>query len=998
MQPEGPHHSINAWNAEFIESVHQRWLADPASVDEQWQRFFEGFDLGLRRAEELEKEVPQGGAPAAKPAASAPDESLQTLALAPAPRPSDIAHSKQGRVDSLIYHYRDMGHLAADLDPLGVPRPFPEQLTLESFGLRDADLDALFDPGQLPLDNPSPLREIVQMLEDTYCRHLGAEYMHIQDREQLRWLQKRMEGVRNRPAFPRDHQLHILSRLMQADALERFLDTRYKGKKWFSLSGAESLISLLDEVVELGPINGVEEFTMGMAHRGRVNVLVNILNKTYEELFTEFAEAWEEDYVEGGGDVKYHRGYSTDRSTTAGNQIRLTMASNPSHLEFVNPVVLGRCRAKQRLRKNEQDRDRVVPILIHGDASFPAQGIVAECFNLVNLDGYRVGGAIHVVVNNQVGFTTDPRDARSGPYCTDIAKMASAPIFHVNGDDPESCAFVARLALEYRQAFKNDVVIDLWCYRKYGHNESDEASFTQPQMYETIARKTPVFDLYAQQLIRDGVISAEDVEKRRDELKEKMDSAQTRSRDNPVDPTPMPFARNWQGLRGDYIESATTTAASLEALAKVSQALGAVPPEFTPHRKLVKLLEGRGSAVEKNEPLDWAMGELLAYGTLLLDGHAVRLTGQDVERGTFSHRHAVLFDARTGRSHVPLNSIDPKQSKFCIHNSPLSEQSCVGYEYGYSLADPNMLIVWEAQFGDFANGAQVIIDQFIASAEIKWQRHSGLVLLLPHGYEGQGPEHSSARMERFLQLCADDNMQVVYPTSSAQMFHVLRRQLKRDFRTPLIVMTPKSMLRLKDAMSPVSEFTQGTFQRVIDDASIERAHDVSRLILCSGKIYYELVQAREKAGRAGDAALVRLEQLYPFPHAEVKHILSRYSHATEILWVQEEPMNAGAFRFVEAILREEFGVDVTYVGRDASATPAVGSSKIHAAEQAEILAKAFAPFDAESEETEEEVAESEGHAAAAMSNGAPEHEPESPAKEPKQSKKKEKREPAAARR
>jgi len=1000
MAPDRPNISIDYSNIDFVESMHRRWLADPATVDDQWRRFFEGFDLGLRRAEELETESPVSTS-TAKPAAPTPGEPF-AAPPPPSSRAIDVAHSKQGKVDSLIYHYRDMGHLAADLDPLGSERPFPEQLTLESFGLRDGDLDSPFDPGQLPIDNPSSLRQIIEVLEDTYCRHIGAEYLHIQDREQLRWLQKRMENVRNRPALPPQHKLRILSRLMQADALERFLDTRYKGKKWFSLSGAESLISLLDEMVELGPINGIEEYTLGMAHRGRVNVLVNVLNKTYEELFTEFAEAWQEDYVEGGGDVKYHRGYSTDRKTDSGNDIRLTMASNPSHLEFVNPVVLGRARAKQRLRRNEAQRDKVAPILIHGDASFPAQGIVAECFNLMNLDGYRVGGAIHVVVNNQIGFTTDPRDARSGMYCTDIAKMASAPIFHVNGDDPEACACVARLAVEYRQAFKNDVVIDLWCYRKYGHNESDEASFTQPQMYDAIARKMPVFDIYAEQLAREGVISKDDVAARREELKEKMDSAQTRSKDNPVDPTPMPFARNWQGLRGDYVETPAPSAASREALLKVSRALGTVPRDFTPHRKLVKLLEARGHAVENDEPLDWAMGELLAYGTLLLDGHAVRLTGQDVERGTFSHRHAVLFDATNGKAHVPLNSIDPKQSKFCIHNSPLSEQSCVGYEYGYSLADPQMLIVWEAQFGDFVNGAQVIIDQFIASAEIKWQRHSGLVLLLPHGYEGQGPEHSSARMERFLQLCADDNVQVVYPTTSAQMFHVLRRQLKRDFRTPLIIMTPKSMLRLKDAMSPVRDFTEGSFRRVIDDGSIADAAGVERVIFCSGKIYYELVQEREKAGRQKDVALVRLEQLYPFPNAEMDHLLARYDNAEELLWVQEEPMNAGAFRFVESVLREDHEVEVVYVGRDSSATPAVGSSKIHATEQAEILAQALAPFEDEANEAKTRGAASaagrDAHEAGIESgNGAPESK-SGKRKDAKKPKKKEKREPAAARR
>jgi len=939
MPTDRPELSVNAWNAEFIDSLYQQWRENPEQVDDEWRQFFRGFELGASA-------TPDG---AAGPTA----EAVGGGRLAKGG--IDVAHTKQGKVDSLIYHYRDTAHLAADLDPLGRDRPFPEQLTLESFGLSDADLDEEFDPGHLPIDNPAPLRQILEVLEDTYCRTFGVEYMHIQDREQRRWLQKRMETVRSKPPYEKDHRLRILHDLMYATGLEGFLDKRYKGKKWFSLSGGESLIPILREIVELGPLNGVEEFSCGMPHRGRVNVLVNIFGKTYEELFTEFHESWNEDYVEGGGDVKYHRGYSTDRTTSNGHTLHLTMASNPSHLESVYPVVLGRTRAKQRLRRDEDSREKVVPIIVHGDASFPAQGVVAECLNMMALDGYTVGGTIHVIVNNQIGFTTDPGDARSGTYCTDIAKMINAPIFHVNGDDPEACVFAARLALEYRQAFRNDVVIDLWCYRKYGHNESDEPAFTQPRMYERVNQKTPVFDIYLDRLAEEGCVSKDEIQKLRDELKEELDSAQSRSEESPVDPTPNPFASRWEGLVGDYSHEPGETAVDRKTLAKIAHALGTVPEGFTPHRKLKKLLELRRKSVDDDMELDWAMGELLAYGSLLLEGHAVRLTGQDTERGTFSHRHSVLIDSETGQPYTPLDHIDRKQAKFCVHNSPLSEFSCVGYEYGYSLADPDMLIIWEAQFGDFANGAQVIIDQFIASAEMKWQRHSGLVLLLPHGYEGQGPEHSSARLERFLQLAADDNIQVVYPTTPAQMFHALRRQMSRNFRKPLIVMTPKSLLRHKQAVSRPGDLADGHFRMVLDDSSIEDASGVARLIFCSGKIYYELVNERAEKEREDDVAIVRIEQLHPFPYEDIESVLETYENAEEIAWVQEEPLNAGAYRYIEPIFREELDLEIVYIGRDASATPAVGSSKMHHEEQAEILAQAMAPFeDEEGDETDEE--------------------------------------------
>ncbi|MCA9290175.1 MAG: 2-oxoglutarate dehydrogenase E1 component [Phycisphaerales bacterium] len=900
--------SVNGWNPDYVEALYRAWQADPDSVDAAWRPFFQGFELGLARQ----------------------SSAVET--------PS-VAHTKQARVDSLVYHYRDIGHLAADLDPLDRGRPFPEYLMLESFGLSDADMDSTFDPGVLPLDNPSPLRAIVKLLEDTYCRHIGVEYMHIQDRAQRRWLQKHMEGTRNRPAFESDRKMRIFRELSEATNFEEFLNTRYLGKKRFGLDGGESLNPILWEMINLGPALGIREFTIGMAHRGRLNVLTNIMQKSYDEVFTEFEEGWVEDFIEGGGDVKYHRGYSSDVVTDGGEPMRLTLSPNPSHLEFGHSVVLGRARAKQRIRKDSQ-REQCVPILIHGDASFPGQGIVAEMFNMAHLDGYTVGGALHVVVNNQIGFTTDPKDAHSGMYCTDIAKMIGAPIFHVNGDDPEACAWIATLALQYRQAFKNDVVIDMWCYRRYGHNEGDEPTYTQPLMYERIRTHAPVFETYTRRLLDEGITTAEEVERLSRELKSKMDESQARSKDHPVRSTVAAFKSVWSGLTDDYSDDPVDTAVPRDRLAAVADALGRVPDGFAAHRKLRKLLELRGSCVEQDLAIDWGAGEMLAYGSLLVEGHAVRLTGQDVERGTFSHRHAVIVDQTTGEPHVALNHIAPGQERFCIHNSPLTESACVGFEYGYSLGDPKMLVIWEAQFGDFGNGAQVLFDQFISSAEAKWQRFTGLTILLPHGYEGAGPEHSSARLERFLQLCADDNMQVVYPTTPAQMFHLLRRQMKRNFRKPLIVMTPKSLLRLPEAVSPIDALVNDRFHHVIDDPRVEDPSTVRRLLLCSGKVYYDLAAHRAVTDDA-ETAIVRLEQLYPFRTQSITPILERYDHVEDVVWVQEEPRNMGAWSFVSAAFRDELDVELRYVGRDAKATPAVASEKMHKQEQHRIMVQAI---------------------------------------------------------
>lgn len=917
MDSEPAAQAVNAWEGQYLDTLHTQWLADPNSVEPHWQQFFRGFDLGSQ----LVETAATGGGHGALPAGSA-----QTTNL------------KQNRVDHLVYHYRDIGHLAADLDPLGTKRPFPANLEMASFELSEADLDERFDPGFFPIESPAKLRDLIAALHETYCGHIGVEYMHIQDRQQRRWLQKQMEPAHNKPQYTREQKLGILRELNEADSLEQFLNTRYTAKKRFSLEGAESLNCMLNEIVERAPDHGIRELSLGMAHRGRINVLVNVLNKTYDQLFTEFDEAWVEDFVESGGDVKYHRGYSSDHVTRNGESVRLTLSPNPSHLEHVNPVVLGRVRAKQRLRR-DIERKQCVPVLIHGDAAFPAQGVVAETLNLSKLDGYTVGGSIHIVVNNQVGFTTNPSDAHGGDYCTDIAKMVAAPILHVNGDDPEACVFAAFIALDYRQTYKRDVVIDMWCFRKYGHNESDEPAFTQPLMYQRIAQHRSVVDKYVEQLVNEGQITREQYDQMAADLRKRLDEAQMRTKNTPVASTVRAFQSTWVGLVDDYSDDPVETGVTLDQLKLVSRAIGTTPKDFNEHKKLTKLLEYRRTAVEKNEPLDWGMGELLAYGTLLLEGNAVRLTGQDVERGTFSHRHSVLFDQKDGSAYEPLNNIAPGQAKMCIHNSPLTESACVGFEYGYSLGDPNMLVIWEAQFGDFCNTAQVYYDQFLSSAESKWQRSTGLTLFLPHGYEGAGPEHSSARLERFLTLCAKNNMQVVYPTTPAQHFHMLRRQLKRNFRKPLIVMTPKSLLRNPKATSHAEEFVTGRFEHVLDDVSVKDSKRISRLIFCSGKVYYDLVEHRAKAQRE-DLAIVRIEQLYPLRAESLQPILKKFAKA-EKFWVQEEPKNMGAWRYMDATMREKLDIELAYIGRDENASPAVASEKMHKQEQEKIMITAI---------------------------------------------------------
>jgi 2-oxoglutarate dehydrogenase E1 component len=898
--------SINSWNAAFLDDLFVKWKTDSSSVTKQWQDFFQGFELG------------------------ASIEEQQT--------PSFGASASQACVDSLISNYRMSGHYAAHLDPLGIQKTNHSALDLESFGLHESQLDTFFDPGHLDIPRPSKLLDIIERLEKTYCRHIGAEYAHIENREQRRWLQAQMEPIANQPTFDETTKCRILRKLTEATTLENFCATRFIGKKRFSLEGSESLIPMMNELINEAGQHNVEVVTIGMAHRGRINVLVNILRKSYDQLFTEFEESWVDDFAGGGGDVKYHLGYNSDILTDLGEPMHITLAPNPSHLEFGHSVVLGKARSRQRTQWDE-DRRLCIPLLIHGDASFPGQGIVAELFNMAHLDGYTVGGTVHIVINNQIGFTTNPHDSYSGRYCTDIAKMAGAPIIHVNGDDPEACVHAIQMAVRYRQTFHNDVVVDLWTYRKLGHNEADEPRYTQPMMYKVISQMKPITELYAEKLIKNGVLTKEVFEHMVKDVRSELEASQERSMRQPISSSVPPYQPStaWEGLKGDTKDRSADTTVSRELLSKVAHALGTVPDNFNTHPKLKKLLEMRKKVITENAPFDWGVGELLSFGTLLEEGNAVRLTGQDVERGTFSHRHAVLIDTITGEPLLPLNNISPQQATLCVHNSPLTECACLGFEYGYSLGDPHMLVVWEAQFGDFVNGAQVIIDQFISSAEIKWRRSSGLVMLLPHGYEGQGPEHSSARLERFLALCADRNMSVINPTTPAQIFHALRRQLKWPFRKPLVVMSPKSLLRNPKAVSTVSDLTDRGFFTVIDDTlESDRVH---RVIFCTGKIYYDLAAHRETMSNPETIALIRVEELYPFPIKKLQQILQKYNGA-EYMWVQEEPENMGAWRYINASFKDYLGIDLTRVCRRPSATPAVASHNMHKTEQSRILIQA----------------------------------------------------------
>jgi len=893
-------------SAPLVEALYEQYKTAPDSLDEHWRSFFQGFELAM---------CPRSCVAA------------------------DRARA-QSQVASLIFAYRSRGHLLAQVDPLSQPPEEHPDLSLDAFGLTKEDLDRVFDTGHLGGPQRAALREILAILRETYCGSIGLEYLHIQDVRVRRWLQAEIEPVRGRPNFPREKKLEILERLIDAELFETFLQSRYPGQKRFSLEGAESLIPAIHAVAEMAPDLGVEELVMGMTHRGRLNVLANILDKSYAMLFSEFEDIGLPDSVGGDGDVKYHRGFSSTHVNASGKPLHISLTSNPSHLEAVDPVVLGRVRAKQRRRNDTVERKKVLPLLIHGDAAFAGQGLVAETLNLSGLPGYTTGGTIHLIVNNQIGFTTLPGEGRSTAYATDVAKMIEAPIFHVNGDDPEAVVFAAELCLRFRQTFGRDVILDMVCYRRHGHNEGDEPAFTQPVLYRKIKDRPSVRRLYTERLTQCCELGQEEAERIAGAFKDRLQAAFEAVKEKAPARERFAFQDRWAGLDAPYSHAPVATGVSHGVLVEVARALTQVPEGFALNPKVARRLPETFKAVAERGTVDWPTAELLSFGSLLHEGIPVRLSGQDSARGTFSQRHSVWQDMNTQEPYIPLRHIHSGQARFCVYNSLLSEAAVLGFDYGYSLEEPHMLVLWEAQFGDFANGAQVIIDQFIASSLSKWQRASGIVLLLPHGYEGQGPEHSSAHMERYLQLCAEDNLQVVNLTTPAQYFHALRRQMKRNFRRPLVVMAPKSLLRHPLCVSPVPDLTSDRFHEVLPDP--EPPMNVHRVVLCSGKVFYDLLEARRKAG-VTDAAVLRLEQVHPFPAALLREALAPFSSAEEVVWCQEESMNRGAWTFVEPRLRDLLGgLPLRYAGRKASASPAVGSLKAHLQEQGAFVRDALA--------------------------------------------------------
>ncbi|MFV8749294.1 2-oxoglutarate dehydrogenase E1 component [Nannocystaceae bacterium ST9] len=911
--------ALSVHNLAFLEALYEAYERDPSSVDPQWVPLLEGRDA-----------EGQGGLPTVEPGSTAEQIALQT------------------KVDSLIDAHRLHGHLRAQTDPLERPiATLASELDPAYYGLSDAHLDRSFHTNGLTPDKAS-LRDILARVRATYCRHVGVEYWHLYDATQRAWLQQRMEGCLNEVRPSPAEQIRLLRSLIHVDTVDAFLHAKFIGAKRFSIAGAESLIPLLDCLIEGAAEHQIGEVIFGMAHRGRLNVLMNILGKTPKEVFSEFSNTDAESYL-GAGDVKYHLGYHRSHTTAKGRDIYLALAFNPSHLEAITPVIQGRVRAKQDSLPL-LGHSASVAVTLHGDSSFAGQGVVAETLNMAALEGYEAGGVIRVVVNNQIGFTTDPSDSRSGIYATDVAHVLGVPIFHVNGDDPEAAAYVARLAIDWRQRFHRDVIIDLVCYRQFGHNEGDDPTFTQPSMYALIAEHPSVRKLYQARLAERGTISNADCERFIAEFTAEFDAAFEQAKASDPKAAFSPMHGVWTMYHGG-LESAVAdvdTAIEQPRLARLVDRLCTAPPGFTLHRKLERLLDESRQMATGAAEFTWATAELLAYASLVEEGVPVRVSGQDSQRGTFSHRHAVFTDNLTGRKWCPIQHLESEgQGRFSIYNSPLSEFAVLGFEFGYTLATPQGLTVWEAQFGDFANGAQVIIDQFLSSSEDKWNRISGLTLLLPHGYEGQGPEHSSARLERFLQLCAEDNMQVCNLTTPAQWFHVLRRQVVRNYRKPLVIMSPKSLLRFRPSFSPLSELTEGRFQRVIDDPRMPVGHEpvdaIERVLLCSGKVYYDLDHAREKSGRR-DVALVRVEQLYPFDRTgeAIAAALARYPRASDVRWVQEEPRNMGAWHFMlPRLLELAAGRKLTYVGRPESASPATGSSEAHKMEVAQLLADAF---------------------------------------------------------
>ncbi|HVU16158.1 MAG TPA: 2-oxoglutarate dehydrogenase E1 component [Candidatus Didemnitutus sp.] len=903
-------------NAIVVEEYYQRWLDNPESVDPTWRAFFQGFSFGS-----------DGKALSAAPSAGLASDSL-----------------KQAAVHYYINTFRSIGHTQAHVNPLDVnPPPPAPKLQLELFHLGDSDLDTVFDLGSYLGGGQMKLRDIVAALNQTYSGHIGVEYTHIQDQDCRRWLQERMESTRLQPKFTKAQKVRILRRVHKAELFEKFLHTKYVGQKRFSLEGGETIIAALDAVIDHCPASGITEIVMGMAHRGRLNVLCNIMRKSFDQLFEQFSENYVPDTVAGDGDVKYHLGYESVLKTTSGEKVEVRLAANPSHLEIVDPVVEGKARARQRIRGDTAERRAVMPLLIHGDAAIAGQGIVSETLQFSQLPGYRTGGTVHFVINNQIGFTTDPSDSRSTRYCTDIAKSIEAPIFHVNGDDPEAVCLVAQLAVDFRVKFKRDVFVDMYCYRKHGHNETDEPSFTQPLMYKLIAAHDLVSAIYTKQLIAEGSLTEAEGDAIKAEYSNALDEnlGKAKAREAAKAEKRKSLADVFKGstavFQPDYSHTPVPTAVTSAVVDQIFAGLTTVPAGFKVHPKIQRFIDTRVAAHKAGGPFDWGMGEALAFGSLLLENIPVRVSGQDSERGTFTHRHAVFNDVETGAKYKPLNNLAEKQARFCVYNSLLSEAAVLGFDYGYSLDYPDMLCLWEAQFGDFANGAQVVIDQFFAAGESKWQRTSGIVLLLPHGYEGQGPEHSSARLERFLQLCAENNIQVANLTTPAQFFHVLRRQMKRDFKKPLVVMSPKSLLRLPAAVSRLEDFTNTNFEEIIDDPA--GSEKTERVVLCSGKVYYDLVDFREK-NKVANAAIIRVEQLYPLHRTRLEELGRKYRSA-KLIWCQEEPENMGAWRWIAPQLESIFGRPAEYAGRHEAASPAVGLLALHRAQLAAFLTKAL---------------------------------------------------------
>ncbi|MFQ5972044.1 MAG: 2-oxoglutarate dehydrogenase E1 component [Alphaproteobacteria bacterium] len=958
---------LSGVNATFVAELYARYLEDPGSVDPSWADFFAGLHddarvlleemRGASWAPKDAKVIGNGGedgggmhAAAAAAAAGAPLAGAPIAFMAPAPTDADqIRRATMDSIRALMFirAYRVRGHLHARLDPLGLVQPEPHaELDPATYGFSDRDIDRpIFINYVLGLETAT-LRDISRIVRRTYCGSIGVEFMHIQEPDQKQWIQERIEGIQNRTEFTDQGKRGILGALTRAEVFERFLDRKYTGAKRFGLEGGETLIPVLEQILKRGAQLGMREVVIGMAHRGRLNVLANVMNKPFRAIFSEFeGNSANPDDVQGSGDVKYHLGTSSDRRFDD-HTIHLSLTPNPSHLEAVNPVVLGKVRAKQQLR-GDSEREQVTGLLLHGDAAFAGQGLVAETLDMSQLKGYRTGGTLHVIINNQIGFTTSPTYARSSPYSSDVAKMIQSPIFHVNGDDAEASVHVARIATEFRQRFKADVVIDLWGYRSSGHNESDEPAFTQPLMYRKIGEHPSARTIYARRLEEESLVEPGEAERMASDFNRKLDED-------------FEAARGYKPNRADWLEGRWAdiglaegearrgeTAVDLELLKEVGHAISTPPQNFNTHSKVLRQLKGKRKMIESGEGIDWATAEALAFGTLLCESTSIRLSGEDVSRGTFSQRHAVLTDQATEDRYVPLNNIRYGQAPLEIIDSPLSEFGVLGFEYGYSQAEPHALVLWEAQFGDFANGAQVIIDQFIASGEMKWLRMAGLVLLLPHGYEGNGPEHSSARVERFLQLCAEDNMQVCNCTTPSNYFHVLRRQLRRNFRKPLILMTPKSLLRHKLCVSTLAEFGPGTtFHRVLyDNEVICDDKDVKRVVLCSGKVYYDLYEERARRGLK-EVFFLRMEQLYPFPFQALITELGRFPHA-EVVWCQEEPRNMGAWTFIAPRIERvmaEIGSQherPRYVGRDEAASPATGVLSRHIEQQAKLMNEAL---------------------------------------------------------